>query len=164
MNRQQLLALVEEGFQKPAWHGPNLRSALRGVTAEQAAWRPAKGRHNIWEIAVHAAYWKYTVTRRLTGNRKFSFPEKGRNWFPRATTKLTKNEAQKRWKSDLALLACMHRELCNSITDLGESDLVRRMPGSRQTAIRNIVGIAMHDAYHAGQIQMLRKLYPKSIR
>jgi len=36
---------------------------------------------------------------------------------------------------------------------------MRPLRGSRQTAIRNIVGIAMHDIYHAGQIQMLRKLY-----
>ena len=159
MQKQQLLALVEEGYQKPAWHGPNLRSALRGVTAEEAAWRPAKGRHNIWEVAVHAAYWKYTVTRRLTGQKTHGFPEKGSNWFPRDAGGLTKNETAKRWKSDLALLAATHRELRNAIAGLKEADWMRPTRGSRQTAMRNIVGIALHDVYHAGQIQLLRKLY-----
>ena len=157
MNKEQLLALVEEGFRKPAWHGPNLRSALRGVTADEALWRPAKGRHNIWEIAVHAAFWKYAVTRRLTGNRKRDFPENGRNWFER--TGSAKGDAAKSWKSDLTLLASMHQQLLNAITGLDESDLLRPLSENRHTAIRQIAGIAMHDAYHAGQIQILKRLH-----
>ena len=162
LEKKQLLALIEEGFQKPAWHGPNLRSALRGVRAEEAAWRPSKGRHNIWEITVHAAYWKYTVTRRLTGNRKHDFPEKGRNWFVRGGAGLAKSEAAKLWRGDLELLTRTHKELCSAIEGLEPVDLMRPMQGSHQTAIRNIMGIAMHDVYHAGQIQVLRKLYPKA--
>ena len=64
-----LLAAIDEAYERKAWHGTNLRGALRGVTARQAAWRPAAGRHNLWEIALHAAYWKYAVRRRLTGEK-----------------------------------------------------------------------------------------------
>ena len=49
----------------------------------QAAWRPAARRHNIWELVVHAAYWKYSAWRRLTGQPRGSFPFKGSNWFER---------------------------------------------------------------------------------
>lgn len=164
MQKELLLAFVEEGYQKPAWHGPNLRSALRGVSMEEAAWRPAKGRHNIWEIAVHAAYWKYTVTRRLTGSNKHSFPERGRNWFARDGAKPAKDGAERRWKSDLALLAKMHRELCHTIAGVKDADLMRAAKGSRPLAVRNIAGIAMHDVYHAGQIQLLRKLYANRMK
>jgi DinB superfamily len=156
--RQQLLALIEEGFQKAAWHGPNLRSALRGVRAEEAAWRPGKGRHNIWEVAVHAAYWKCAVTKRITGSKKHEFPEKGRNWFARGDEKMSKAETQKSWARDLALLAKTHKELRSTIEALRESEFERPCRGSHQTVRRNLVGIAMHDVYHAGQIQLLRKL------
>lgn len=159
MKTRELLALVEEGFEKSAWHGPNLRGALRGVSAEEALWRPARGRHNIWEIAVHAAFWKYTVTRRLTGSQSNAFPEKGSNWFARDGAKLANGKAAELWKSDRALLVKMHRELCAAIQGLKESELTRPTRGNRQTAMRNIVGIAMHDVYHAGQIQVLRKLH-----
>jgi hypothetical protein len=159
LRREELLALVAEGFHKPAWHGPNLRSALRGVRVEEAAWRPARGRHNIWEIAVHAAFWKYAVTRRLAGSRRHGFPENGRNWFARDGKKSAGGAMARRWKRDLALLATTHRELCQAIQNLKESDLTRATRGNRQTALRNVVGIAMHDVYHAGQIQLLRKLY-----
>lgn len=158
-SKEHVLALVEEGFQKAAWHGPNLRSALRGVGAEEAAWRPAKGRHNIWEIAVHAAYWKYAVTKRITGSKKHEFAEKGRNWFARGGKKMSRAEAQKSWARDLALLTKTHKELRKAIAAaVKDSALDRACRGSRQTVRRNLVGIAMHDVYHAGQIQLLRKL------
>src|SRR5512140_3595893 len=75
------LALIDEAFDRKAWHGTTLRGSLRRVTATQAAWRPAEARHNIWELTVHAAYWKYAVTRKLTGARRGSFPVKGSNWL-----------------------------------------------------------------------------------
>lgn len=157
--KEQMLALVEEGFQKAAWHGPNLRRSLSGVSVEEAAWRPGKGRHNIWEIMVHAAYWKYAVTKRLTGSKKHEFPEKGKNWFARDARGLSRNEAEKSWKRDLALLAKTHKELRATIAKLKESEIEGRCRGSRQTVKQNVVGIAMHDVYHAGQIQLLRKLH-----
>jgi hypothetical protein len=43
-----LSQIIDSGYNRKAWHGPNLRQSLRGVTAEDAAWRPAPGRHNIW--------------------------------------------------------------------------------------------------------------------
>ena len=78
---QILLALVDEAFDRQAWHGPTLRGSLRGVTPAQAQWRPAPGRHNIRELTVHAAYWKYAVRRRLNGEKRGSFALKGSNWF-----------------------------------------------------------------------------------
>jgi len=54
---QLLLRALDTAYDHSSWHGPILRGSLRGVSAEEAAWRPAPGRHNIWELAVHAAYW-----------------------------------------------------------------------------------------------------------
>lgn len=157
--KEQILAMVEEGFQKAAWHGPNLRGALRGVGVDEAAWRPGKNRHNIWELTVHAAYWKYAVTKRLTGSKTHEFPEKGANFFARDVRKMGRGEAEKNWKRDLALLAKTHKELRKAIASLEEGEFDQPCRGSRQMAMRNAAGIAMHDVYHAGQIQLLRKLY-----
>ena len=64
----QLLAILDQAYNKPSWHGTNLRGSVRRVTPAQAAWRASEGRHNIWEIVVHAAYWKYVAARRFTGS------------------------------------------------------------------------------------------------
>ena len=162
---QQLLALLDEGFQRAAWHGPNLRSALRGVTWQQARWRPTVGAHNIWELAVHTAYWKYVVRRRLLGETGRGFPETGRNWFARPSTNQKRASdrvaPQKAWKRDMALLVGVHRELRATVAPLDDMTLDQPARGSRQTPAKIITGIALHDVYHAGQIQLLKRLYAK---
>lgn len=150
-----LLRDLDQSYDHKSWHGPVLRGALRGVSAEQAAWRPAPDRHNVWELAVHAAYWKYSVLRRLPGGEEIRFPLKGSNWFPRP-----EGETSERvWKADLQLLADMHRRLRAAVATLRDGDLERIPEGSRTSVIDLVLGVARHDIYHAGQIQLLKRLY-----
>lgn len=148
-----LLRIVDEAYERKAWHGPNLLGAIRGLEARQAAWRPAANRHNIWEIVVHAAYWKYIVRRRLLGEKKGSFPLKGSNWFVRPATMTS--EA---WRNNVVLLEEIHRKMRAAIAGLAPRDLDRIPPGSRVSNTAIISGIAAHDVYHAGQIQLLKRL------
>ena len=145
-----LLDLVDEAFDHTAWHGPTLRGSLRGVTAAQAAWRPARGRHTIRELTVHAAYWKYAVRRRLTGATRGTFALPGSNWFD--------IPPDRSWKDDLRLLAGEHRQLREAIAAYPAHALSKPIDQKKQTAAFSIRGIAAHDLYHAGQIQLLKKL------
>ncbi len=152
-----LLDLLDSAYEKKAWHGPNLKGALRGLTPRQAAWRPALSRHNIWEVAVHAAYWKYAVTRRLKGEKRGSFPVKGSNWFQRPVS-----STEQAWRQDLALLDEQHRKLRAAVEELPVAALDRRSAGSAQKNVTLISGIAAHDLYHTGQIRLLKVLYRQS--
>ncbi len=146
-----LLAIVDEAYDRPAWHGPNLKGSLRRLTEAQAAWRPSPGRHNAWELAVHAAYWKYTVRRRLTGAKRGGFPLPGSNWFVRPG-------GGRSFRDDLLLLEDEHRRLRGTIAALPASRLSRISPGTRHPVARLVYGIAAHDTYHAGQIRTLQAL------
>ena len=150
-----LLRLIDEAFDSKSWHGTNLRGSLRGLTAQDVVWRPQPQRHNIWEIALHAAYWKYTVRRRLLGEKRGSFPLKGSNWFDRPILGAA-DESQ--WKSDMALLISTHVSLRNAVAQLVPKDLARHADGGKTTILSLITGIAAHDLYHAGQIQLLKRL------
>src|SRR5712671_3085636 len=101
-----LLQMIDQAYNKKSWHGPNLRGGVRGLSTARAAWRPADNRHSIAEIAVHAAYWKYTVRRRLLGEKRGSFPLKGSNWFARPA-----EATDAAWRADVALLDETHRSL-----------------------------------------------------
>ena len=151
-----LLDGLAEAFHKKSWHGPNLGGALRGVTAEQAAWRPAEGRHNIWELALHAAYWKYIVRRKLTGEKRGAFALKGSNFFQRPEAGTGPSEAA--WKNDIAILETEHRTLCEAVVNLRGT---HRNDGPKWSATVHLIrGAAAHDLYHAGQIRLLRRLCP----
>ncbi len=150
-----LLNLMDQAFDRRAWHGTNLKGSLRGLTAAEAAWRPAKGRHNAWEVAAHCAYWKYAVWRRLTGVKRGSFPFKGSNWFARPGDGADLEAA---WKADFALLARMHSQLREAVAGLKAKDLDITPKGSKVPNAVMLTGIAAHDLYHAGQIQLLKRL------
>jgi uncharacterized damage-inducible protein DinB len=148
-----LLFLIEQSYNKKAWHGTNLRGSLRTISPREAAWRPSRRRHNIWEILVHCAYWKYIVRRRLLGEQKGSFPLKGSNWFERST-----NLTEEAWKADIRLLESSHRLLLDAVSRLSSDELGKKPPGSKVSNLAIIAGIASHDVYHAGQIQLLKRL------
>ena len=143
-----VLALLDEAYEKKTWHGPNLKQSLKGVTAKQAAWRPAPSRHNIWEVMLHAAYWKYAVRRRIEGGKRGSFALKGSNFFARPEKGQLTEAA---WSADKKLLERKHRALREAVAN------VLRTPGAAKL-LPQLYGVAFHDIYHAGQIRLLRRL------
>ena len=151
----QLVAILDAAYDHKSWHGTNLRGSIRGLQMEQAVWRPGAGRHNIWELVVHAAYWKYIALRRLTGSARGSFPITGSNWFVRP-----QDATQAAWRSDVALLEDTHRALREAVITLTSKQLTATPPGSTVSNFALLSGIAAHDLYHAGQIQLLKRLAP----
>lgn len=143
-----LLKLLDEAYKKKAWHGPNLRQAIRGVNAKQAAWRPGAGRHNIWEETVHAAYWKYAARNRIEGGKKGSFALPGSNFFPRPEKGRASESA---WRADKELLEREHRALRVAVARVLDTPRGAKF-------VSQIYGVAFHDVYHAGQIRLLRRL------
>jgi hypothetical protein len=147
--KAMLLESLDEAFDKKSWHGPNLHGAIRGVTAVQAAWRPLGDRHNIWELTLHAAYWKYVVRRKILREKRGSFGLKGSNFFERPESGAAPTVAA--WKRDIAILEAEHRKLRDAVVDLPP----RRLTPAVCHLIR---GAAAHDLYHAGQIRLLRRM------
>lgn len=149
-----LLDMLDQAYNHRAWHGTNLRGSIRGMTARQAAWRPGRGRHNIWELVVHCAYWKYVVNRRLTRAPKGEFPLAGSNWFAR------RGADDAAWRSDVLLLDRMHRALRHTVASFPPARLSRHPEKSKFDNRATIIGAAAHDFYHTGQIQAIKKLLP----
>jgi len=142
------LSILNEAYEKKSWHGPNLKQSLKGVTAKQAAWRPGPGRHNIWELALHAAYWKYVVRRKIVGGKRGSFVLKGSNFFERPEPGKLNDKA---WRADKELLEREHVALRESIAKALDNSTSPKL-------LRMFYGVAFHDVYHAGQIRLLRRL------
>lgn len=148
-----LLDLMDEGFDKTAWHGPSLLSAVRGLSAEEAAWKPGSGRNSAWQIVLHCAYWKHRVHRRVAPATAEPFPRERKDW-----PALPSEVSAAAWKADIDLLKSTHAALRSAVAALRPSELQRPGPGQKRMRMENLVGIACHDLYHAGQIRLVARL------
>lgn len=102
---------------------------------------------------MHAAYWKYVAWRRLTGAKRGSFPLAGSNFIERPVA-----STARALREDLALLDEMHAMLRAAAAAVRPGDLDK---GSAQRGVSKralLTGVAAHDLYHAGQIQLLKRL------
>ena len=152
LQRRLILRSLDEGFDKKAWHGPNLLGSIRRVPATLAARRPGRGRHSIADITVHCAYWKYAIRRRIRSEKRGSFALKGSNWFD-----LPSHLTDKQWRGYVAILREAHVALREAISSTMWATMVKAF-GNESKFLEQAFGISMHDTYHAGQIQTLKAI------
>lgn len=140
-----------------AWHGPSVTEGLQGVSAAAAASHPIPGAHSIWELVLHLAAWRGEVMRRLEGGEP-GMPPEG-DWPPVGeTTEVAWAEARRRLEES-------HRRLGEAVARFAEEQLDRPVGnkppdpalGNVGTYYVMLHGIVQHDAYHMGQVAILRK-------
>lgn len=137
------------------WHGgATVLGSLRGVSSKVASWKPFPDRHSIWDLALHVAYWNYAVERGLMGSPRGGFPRSPANWPGR-----THGEADEAWAEDKRVVRWHHDSLFEAMAAFDPSRLDEVAEGkSTSTYADLITGVVLHDTYHAGQIQMLKRL------
>lgn len=143
--------VLEEGYGPGAWHGADLKAALADVTPALAYWRPAAGRHNIAEIALHHAYCARAVSAKVSGRNAEPFVLPGDDWFA------ADDEAAVSWSSIRATVEAEQRRLSGVISDIGARKVTSPLDAAERFSL--ILGITCHAVYHAGQIQLIKRLH-----
>jgi uncharacterized damage-inducible protein DinB len=141
---------IERAVSGPVWHGPPLADLVGDVTAEQAAEHPIAGAHSIWELVLHMTAWTEIVRERLVGSAK-SEPTPEEDWPP------VPEPSADAWRAVVERLKDAHRELAADVAVLDDSRLIGRVPGKEHSVLAMIHGIVEHDAYHGGQIAILKR-------
>ena len=142
--------VLDEGYGAGAWYGSDLRAAIGDVKAADAFKRPAPDRHNIAEVALHHAYWATQIASKLTGAAPEAFVLGGEDWFE------LKNESTLSWKKVVAALEQSQQRLSQAVSETASG--ARVSPLGEAERFDLVVGITGHAAYHAGQIQLIKKL------
>ena len=142
--------ILEEGYGTGAWYGSDLRAAVGDVTPAAAYQRPAEGRHNIAEIALHHAYWSGQIAAKLTGASAAPFPLAGEDWFELS------DEARLSWGAITTALEASQSRLSQAVSEIASG--ARVSPLGEAERFDLVLGITGHAAYHAGQIQLIKKL------
>lgn len=114
--------------------------SIDGLTPEQAAWTPARGRHSIWQIVLHMVFWRNNELRRFADGQAPAADDVARLNFPEITaiTEAAWNDARARLRESQDRLATVFVD--------PSKDLERAKY------------LIPHDAYHFGQINYLRAL------
>ncbi len=146
----QLADQLERTFRGGAWHGPAVAEALDGVTAAAASLRPVAGGHTIWQIVHHVGVWIDVARRRIEGEALEDVPE-SEDWPSRL------GPSAPEWEAEVEALEEAHRRLFATVKGLDDSRLGDPVGGSDPTVRGMLFGVLQHNAYHAGQIMVLRK-------
>jgi hypothetical protein len=133
---------LQEGYGKGAWHGPDMKAAIADVDEKQAFERPAEGRHSIAEIALHHAFYVVSVRARLTNTKPDPFVMEGEDWFT-----LPAKPALS-WKRITKLMDDEYGKLAATVAKTEVTP----------ESLELVLGITCHAVYHAGQIQLVKKL------
>jgi uncharacterized damage-inducible protein DinB len=142
--------ILAEGYGPGAWYGSDLKAAVTDVPAADAFKRPAKARHNIAEVALHHAYWATQIAAKLTGEAAAKFPLEGEDWFEL-------NDAKRlSWTKIAATLDAAQQRLSQAVSEVASG--ARTSPLGEAERFDIVIGITGHAAYHAGQIQLIKKL------
>jgi hypothetical protein len=145
-----LTRILDEGYGPGAWYGSDLRAAIAGVPASAAFTRPAPGRHNIAEIALHHAYWAGQIEGKLAGGAAPTFPLVGEDWFE------LNDESRLPWAAVVTLVDAAQQRLSRTAGEVASG--ARVSPLSEAERFDVVLGITGHAAYHAGQIQLVKRL------
>jgi hypothetical protein len=139
IEKTELSRILDEGYGPGAWHGPDLKAALADVGPKLAFWRPAPGRHNIAEIALHHAFYVRSVRGQISGTPPEPFVLEGEDWF---------DPSGLSWPEIQAVVEEQQSRLVAAVADT-EPDAER---------FNLVLGITCHAIYHAGQVQLIKRL------
>jgi hypothetical protein len=115
--------------------------ALAGVTPEQANWTDGKGNHSVGQLAYHIWFWNDRNLRRLKGEDAGKFSGNNDETFDKFDAKS--------WNETVQKLDAVLTELEKMVKNADDAKLKAIAP--------TIANINAHNAYHIGEIVMVRK-------
>lgn len=134
-----------------SWHA-SLAEAVSDVNAARARWAPAEGRPCTWALVRHVTHWKKGVMRALDQDEHEPDAWHEADWGPLPSD-------DDLWDRDRTELARVSRLLAQRLAAADDPLLDAELPGFGASIAETFVQVAAHDAYHAGQVRTLQRLY-----
>jgi uncharacterized damage-inducible protein DinB len=139
MDRAAYLKLWDGSWDGDIWFAPWTK-AVNDLTAAQAAWKPAKGRHSIWQTVKHVVFWRNLTLSLLAGKPRPPAHEIETGNFPEPAT-----PTDAEWSRAREALEDSHTRLRAAIAD-------------DKNPMDRLQYHLAHDSYHLGQIMYLRAM------
>ncbi|MFP7200971.1 DinB family protein [Lysinibacillus halotolerans] len=151
--RTLLLQQWASCLDKEDWFPP-LEKVLENITFEQAKWKTSNGEMNsIWEIVCHLLFYEKRFLMRFLGETANEPKAENNDSTFRLPTETLEN-----WEKTKQEYFYVHRELEKLLATSELEDLYRQVPGEEHSLVIELKSLAMHNAYHIGQIVFLSKM------
>ena len=131
----------------------NFESAVKGLPADLRGKRPKGAAHSPWEILEHMRIGQSDILE-FSRDAQHVSPEWPGGYWPK--TPAPPNAAA--WTRSVRAFAADLEALC-ALVEAKSTDLYARIPhGSGQTILREALLVADHNAYHLGELVLVRRL------
>ncbi|WP_078392835.1 DinB family protein [Shouchella patagoniensis] len=151
MAKQLISSFLDRRFQKESGFIP-LMEAIKGLTAEQAYWKPSEKGNSIWQIVNHIAFWDSHILNQLKEKSNSQV-----NVDNDTTFEIPNDITDEEWQKTVAQINNIFQEIQVAVSQLDDSCLDE--PAFEEDPLKVLLGdLAMHDSYHIGQIVYIRKL------
>jgi uncharacterized damage-inducible protein DinB len=155
---ERLVRELEHAHGGTPWHGPSRGAVLADVTFAEASRRPSTNGHGIWALVCHMRAWTSEVARRVREGSPRT-PAEG-DW-PQPPS-----PSDRAWRAELVALEQAHLDLVAAVRDFPPARLDERTGTTDDPSVGGGVsyrvmlhGLAQHDAYHTGQVALLKRIY-----
>jgi len=146
--RKHLLELIGGGHAHA-----DFEAAVSGIPVRLRGKRPKGAEHSPWEILEHLriAQWDILEFSRDPNHQSPDWP--GGYWPPAPAP-----PNQKAWEKSVRAFRSDQKSMCDLVADTS-TDLYSNIPhGGGQTILREALLVGDHNAYHLGELIMVRRL------
>ncbi len=145
---QRLKKLLKDHFNGEPWIDVAIINSLKGLKTKDAA-KNIHGLNSIWQIVNHMICWRETLLKRIQGEH---IPSPADNYFFEI-----KDRSAAAWNAAIKHLKESQKNLLDFLSkEMKDPD--QRSTHSNYSQYELIQGVLQHDAYHLGQIVLIRKM------
>ncbi|HEV8041596.1 MAG TPA: DinB family protein [Bryobacteraceae bacterium] len=131
----------------------NLESALKGLPPKFRGVKPKGSEYTVWQLLEHIRIAQWDILG-FSRNPKHVSPAWPEGYWPKTQAPPSAAAWNKSIKQTRADLEAMRKLVLSK-----KSDLLRPIPhGQGQTLLREALLVADHNAYHIGQLVLIRRL------
>ena len=127
--------------------------AVKGLPAELRGKAPKGAEHTPWQLLEHLRIAQWDILE-FSRNPKHESPKWPEGYWPQEKAPLD----EKAWDRSVRAVKRDLKAMCELVRD-AKTDLFAKIPhGDGQTILREAMLVADHNAYHVGQLVLMRKL------
>lgn len=152
MTKETILKQYDRCYNENGWFVA-ARNAIAGLTVQQAAWKPDDSVNCIWETLSHLYYYNNAYLQRFKGiEYEYDVAENNATF---STGEYTEAE----WQADVTRFDAVMSEWRSLIAAADASKFSESVPTNMSLNWADLIAdVNAHNAYHGGQILLLRKL------